>query len=85
MPYIPQYRRAEILSRAMDPETPGDINYLISALCNAFLATAGVNYTNVNTLVGALECAKLELYRRIAVPYEDEKIRANGDVYDAKD
>ena len=29
-----------------------------------------------------LECAKLELYRRVAAPYEDEKIDQNGDVYD---
>jgi len=31
--------------------------------------------------VGVLECAKLELYRRIAAPYEDEKIVETGDVY----
>lgn len=30
---------------------------------------------------GALECAKLELYIRIARPYEDAKIHDNGDVY----
>lgn len=33
-------------------------------------------------MVGALECAKLELYRRIAIPYEEQKIQENGDVYD---
>jgi len=32
--------------------------------------------------IGALECAKLELYRRVAAPYEDTKIAENGDVYD---
>ena len=31
--------------------------------------------------MGALECAKLELYRRVAAPYEDVKIMENGDVY----
>ena len=34
-------------------------------------------------LVGVLECAKLELYRRLAAPYEDLKIEDNGDVYNA--
>ena len=29
----------------------------------------------------ALECAKLELYRRLAAPYEDEKRKETGDVY----
>jgi hypothetical protein len=32
-------------------------------------------------VVGALECAKLELYRRLAAPYEDQKIKLNGDAY----
>ena len=32
-------------------------------------------------VIGALECAKLELYRRIAAPYEDTKIQENGEVY----
>lgn len=32
-------------------------------------------------IIGALECCKLELYRRIAAPYEDIKIGENGDVY----
>ena len=31
--------------------------------------------------MGVLECAKLEAYRRIAVPYEDSKVVANGDLY----
>jgi hypothetical protein len=33
-------------------------------------------------LVGVLECAKQELYRRILIPYEDAKIELNGDVYE---
>jgi len=35
----------------------------------------------INAIIGALECAKLELYRRVAAPYEDDKIAENGDVY----
>jgi hypothetical protein len=31
--------------------------------------------------VGAIECCKLEFYRRVAAPYEDRKIKTNGDVY----
>lgn len=31
-------------------------------------------------MVGVLECAKLEAYRRIASPHEDKKIDENGDV-----
>jgi hypothetical protein len=28
-----------------------------------------------------MDCAKLELYRRVAAPYEDEKMAEAGDVY----
>ena len=32
-------------------------------------------------VLGVLECVKLELYRRVAAPYEDKKCQENGDVY----
>lgn len=38
-------------------------------------------YVELNEVVGALESAKLELYRRIVGPYEDKKSAENGDVY----
>jgi hypothetical protein len=34
-----------------------------------------------NDVIGALECCKLELYRRMVAPYENTKIKENGDVY----
>jgi hypothetical protein len=36
-------------------------------------------------MIGALECAKLELYRRLASPYEDLKIADNGDIYQERE
>ena len=35
----------------------------------------------IRSACGALECAKLEFARRIVAPYEDAKIKENGDVY----
>ena len=64
-----------------DSTQAGVLNYCISALLNEVLKTNGVSYRNINELIGVLECAKLELYRRVASPYEDEKIQSNGDVY----
>ena len=61
----------------------GDLNYTITQLCDAYLATEeGIRYSRLNDLVGALECAKLELYRRVAAPYEDLKAQENGDAYE---
>ncbi len=31
-------------------------------------------------IIGALRCCELEIYRRLAAPYEDLKIKENGDV-----
>ena len=65
-------------------DTAGTLNYTITRLCHDFVDRNGLSYTNVNTLIGMLECAKMELYRRVGSPYEDEKIEENGDVLPAK-
>jgi hypothetical protein len=46
--------------------------------------TGDLRYAHINEAIGALECAKLELYRRVAAPYEDEKMKESGDVYRSK-
>jgi hypothetical protein len=38
-------------------------------------------YADFNAAIGALECCKSELYRRMVGPYEDQAIARNGDVY----
>lgn len=88
MPYIKQERRAELLLGSDSDEavgymrTPGELNYLITRLCNDYLVSAVVpGYSAYNDVIGALECAKQEFYRRIVAPYEDIKIKENGDVY----
>ena len=64
------------------PRTEGELTYLITKLCVEYLDDANPEtYSIINGIVGALECAKLELYRRVAVPYEDFKSNLNGDVY----
>lgn len=86
MPYISKERR-EFLSNATEEEiaatdlTAGDMNYLISTLLDEWIAEKGLNYASINEAVGVLECIKLELYRRVAAPYEDAKKQTNGDVY----
>ena len=81
MPYISQDAR-ERIDRGGQPETAGELNYAITRVVDDYLiAKGGIRYAHLNEVVGALECAKLELYRRLAVPYEDEKIRESGDVY----
>lgn len=80
MPYIKQKDRAR-MDRGGYPETPGELNYLISKSVAKVLEKKPTSYTRINALIGVLECAKLELYRRVAAPYEDSKCEENGDVY----
>jgi hypothetical protein len=58
----------------------GELNYLITKLGLTYLRKHGTSYNTISDVVKAMECAKLEFYRRVAAPYEDEKIKQNGDV-----
>lgn len=79
MPYINQSARLTLLD-GHPPLSAGELNYAITTLIKQYLSL-GVNYAAINEVIGVLECAKLELYRRIAAPYEDGKCKENGDVY----
>lgn len=81
MPYIKIERRIELNTRRSMPEDAGELNYLFTTIANEYLTRKGVRYQHINDLIGALEGAKLELYRRVAVPYEDKKKEENRDVY----
>jgi hypothetical protein len=82
MPYVERAVR-KVLLEDNTPEDAGELNYLITKLCDSFLRTKGRRYNHVNTVIGVLECAKQEFYRRVASVYEDEKLQENGDVYSA--
>jgi len=86
MPYIKQDQRKKfeaILGWVLVdmPSDAGQLNYLISRIVDTYIQVKGKKYTNLNEVIGVLECVKQEYYRRIAAPYEDEKIAENGDVY----
>ena len=86
MPYIKEEDRREFgaaLDELFDStiKTSGELNYLITMICSKYLDQHGKCYGTINDIVGALEGAKLEFYRRVAAPYEDTKIKLNGDVY----
>ncbi len=92
MPYITQDKR-EVLDPVIeeliqtfrglqsdDPEdnTQANLNYVLSRLLDKMYTS---NYQELNNAVGMLMCTALEYYRRIGVPYEDQKAFENGDVY----
>lgn len=86
MPYVSKEKRKHYydLTSAIKnspPEGAGDLNYLISKLVDEYLFRTGVRYDTLNTVAGVLACAQMEVYRRITAPYEDTKIKENGDVF----
>lgn len=61
---------------------PGELNYLITEICQRYLYRhSDYGYVDINGVVGALDCCKMEFYRRIGCPFEDKKIIENGDAY----
>lgn len=88
MPYIKRQSRAQyqnIISELgklipSDPmERPGHINYVVSLLIEKVYGK-NLRYAHHNEVVGVLNCIVAEFYRRKTVPYEDEKIKSEGDL-----
>jgi len=80
MPYIKPDQRAGIALGEF-PANAGELNYAITLLVRDYFNVRGGRYQQINDVLGALEGAKAEFYRRIVAPYEDTKIAKNGDVY----
>lgn len=93
MPYITQDKRTMLDDQITDllhtlvgmemddPEnnTEGNINYLITRLMMMVYGDRdSTRYSQINDAIGVLECIKLEFYRKVAAPYEDQKEFDNG-------
>lgn len=84
MPYIKSDDRFKFnlgLFELPNCKTPGELNYLMTRICQDYLKEVGKSYTSMNAVIGVLECVKHEFQRRLLDPYEDGKIKENGDVY----
>lgn len=86
MPYCKAADKTRLNSLSLDTvgrtcSSPGELNYAITTLMIGYLDALGLSYANAaETLAGGNE-AVAEFRRRVLVPYEDSKIRENGDVY----
>lgn len=86
MPYVIESERKLIdqdtKQLQVEEMNPGQLNYTITSLCHRWIKSKGLKYINLCMVFGVLITAMLELYRRIAAPYEDKKIKENGEVSD---
>lgn len=60
----------------------GDINYVFSRVAAGLMDNA--TYGKIAMITGVLENIKQEFYRRVAEPYENNKIAQNGDIREYK-
>jgi hypothetical protein len=88
MPYIekkgrdywdPKLAELKLDIESTDPSV-GDMNYIITKLLVSWVKDK-LKYIRICMVMGTLICVMLEFYRRVAGPYEDKKIKENGDVY----
>lgn len=90
MPYIPKDDREDynnLISRvaALLCDVPADkrkghANYIVTQILRKAWSGDKESYSNYNDILGVLEAAKLEFYRRFVAPYEDKAIDKNGDL-----
>lgn len=82
MPYIKQDRReglikvTEAMIRARIV-ADGDLNYVLYWYCKNRIKPSYNEYKN---FIGELRQCATEIERRLLAPYEDKKIKENGDV-----
>ena len=90
MPYIGRKDRAQYqdlissLAKTIPADRmqrPGHINYIVSLLVEKVYGKE-MRYADHNEVVGVLNCIALEFYRRKTSPYEDLKIKEEGDLTD---
>ena len=90
MPYIKPDRRDDLNQEGglgafvdyLPLLTAGELNYVITRIVlQHILMKDEASYAHLNEVLGVLEAIKLELYRRYVAPYEDKKMKENGDVF----
>jgi hypothetical protein len=81
MPYIDKSRRPFLAPLIIANDSSGELNFIITSAIKDYIHRHGDSYSTYNDILGALEGAKLEFYRRKVVPYEVAKMEENGDVF----
>lgn len=86
MPYITLARRESFQDflekvKGLRIDSAGELNFLCAMLGQVYLAQHGIQYRTFNDIIGALECSKIETYRRQIANMEDMKKHENGDVF----
>ncbi len=92
MPYIKEGQRKkldpvleqlfEALNVSDENTSKGEYNYVITKILHNYIFNFGLRYHNLNDAIGIVEAAKAEFIRKVVSPYENIKIKDNGDIND---
>ena len=87
MPYLKKEQRPRIdeliqplinhLKSLPLEDQDGSVNYVVTKIIKQLYP---LRYFHLNRALGVLEAIKHEFYRRVVGPYEDTKVKENGDV-----
>jgi hypothetical protein len=80
-PYIDPPSRRVVVDGSGPILRPGELNYQLALAIDQYLRTNKVSYNTLNDVMGVLTCLSHEVYRRIVAPYEDKKLKENGEVF----
>ena len=85
MPYIPKSEKDRVdkglvALHLSDINNAGALNYAVHQVIAKYISQNKEDYQTYNDIIGVLDCAKMELYRRVISDYEDKKILQNKDV-----
>lgn len=82
MPHLERSEKQALERGTIEPTTPGQLNYCFTMLALEYMERVGERYQTHNDILGAFEGAKAEWYRIKTAPYENKKIRENGNAYE---
>lgn len=84
MPYIQKNRRKTLdscfLTLYLEIETKGELTYCLYRIVKDYIKMKGKSYQNISEAISSVADTEHELRRRVLNPYEDKKIKENGDI-----
>ncbi len=81
MPYISPIQRTKVIHRGAT--TPGEIGYELAKVVDRYLCRKpDIRFKDLAEVLAGLESVKLEFYRRVVAPYEDGKLKDNGEAFE---
>jgi hypothetical protein len=85
MSYIKSYERIKFnaILNELEEALPADadeLHYLLTVICKVYLNRSKVRSISHTDVHGTLSRVSQEIYRRETAPFEDKRIKENGDV-----